>query len=166
MHMKEIKNVWIRKARYDDIPKILTLLINVFQSYQMYYTQEAFTHAILLSSDKLQKRLENSQQLVIVAVIKNQIIGTLTATFQNDRQVYLQSMGVLPDFQGNGIGSLLLKEIEKTARDKSYKRIFFECFEPLKKSIALYEKFGYTKTGRTIPFYGVTFFEMEKDFDE
>ena len=164
--MVEINTVRIRNARYDDIQKILTLLVDTFRPYERYYTEDAFVHAILLSSDEIRKRLENPKKLVIVAVIKNQIIGTITATFQDDRQVHLQSMGVLPDFQGFGIGRLLLEKIERITREKNYKRIYFECFEPLKKSIKLYEKYGYRTTGKTIPFYGVTFFEMKKDFDE
>ena len=162
--MVEITTVRIRNARYDDIQNILTLLVDVFRPYQRYYTEEAFVHAILLSSDEIRKRLENPNKLVMVAVIKNRIIGTLTATFQDEKKVYLQSMGVLPDFQGFGVGRLLLEKIEKITREKKYKRIYFECFEPLKKSINLYETYGYKKTGRTIPFYGVTFFEMKKDF--
>jgi GNAT superfamily N-acetyltransferase len=163
--MVEINTVRIRNARYDDIQKILTLLVDTFRPYQRYYTEDAFVHAILLSSDEIRKRLEDPKKLVIVAVIKNRIIGTITASFQDDTQVYLQSMGVLPDFQGFGIGRLLLEKIERITGEKNYKRIYFECFEPLDKSIKLYEKCGYKKTGKTIPFYGVTFFEMKKDFD-
>jgi ribosomal protein S18 acetylase RimI-like enzyme len=130
----------------------------------MYYTEEAFAEAILLSSQEIRKRLEDPKKLVMVAVINNQIVGTLTATFQDNKQVHLQSMGVSPDFQGFGIGRLLLERIERITKEKKNKRIYFECFEPLKKSIILYEKSGYSKTGKTIPFHGVTFFEMKKDF--
>jgi ribosomal protein S18 acetylase RimI-like enzyme len=164
--MAEMNTVRIRNARYDDIQKILTLLVDTFRQYRRYYTEEAFAHAILLSSDEIRKRLADPKKLVIVAVIKNRIIGTITASFQDDKQVHLQSMGVLPDFQGFGIGHLLLEKIERITREKKYKRIYFECFEPLKKSIELYEKCGYKKTGKTIPFYGVTFLEMKKDFDK
>jgi ribosomal protein S18 acetylase RimI-like enzyme len=163
--MKDINNIQIRDARYGDIQKILTLLIDVFQPYKPYYTEEAFVHAILLSVNEISQRLKNPNQHGIVAVIKNQIIGTVTATFQNNTSVHLQSMGVHPDFQGHGIGALLLEKMETIAMEKKYKRIFFECFEPLKKSIKLYEKYGYTRTGKIIPFYGVTFFEMKKDID-
>ena len=162
--MIEINSVRIRKARNTDIQKILSLLIDTFQLYRMYYTEDAFAHAILLSFDEIRKRIEHPTKLVLVGVIKNLIIGTVTASFQDDNQVYLQSMCVLPDFQGFGVGRLLLEKIEKITREKKYKRIYFECFEPLKKSINLYETYGYKKTGRTIPFYGVTFFEMKKDF--
>ena len=162
--MEEIHAVRIRNARYDDIEKILSLLVDAFSPYSKYYTQDAFAHAILLSSDEIQKRLEDPKKLVIAADIKNRIIGTITATFQDDKQVYLQSMAVFPDYQGFGIGRLLLEKIEEIAREKKCKRIYFECFEPLKKSIQLYEKHGYKKTGKTIPFYGVMFYEMKKDF--
>lgn len=162
--MKKNVNIRIRHARYEDIQKILTLLIDVFRPYKRYYTAEAFAHAILLSSDEMEHRLKNSKQLVLVAVIHNQIVGTITATLQDDKQVYLQSMGVHPDFQGQGIGTLLLEKTETLGKEKKYRRIFMECFEPLKKSITLYEKYGFTKTGKIIPFYGVTFFEMKKDF--
>jgi ribosomal protein S18 acetylase RimI-like enzyme len=162
--MIEIKTVEIRNARRNDIQSILTLLADAFQPYQKYYTEEAYTHAILLSPDEILQRLQNPKQLVMVAVMNKQIVGTVTATFQEDKQVHLQSMSVHPDFQGYGIGRLLLEKMETITKEKKFKRIYFECFESLKKSIALYEKYGYKKTRKTIPFYGVTFFEMKKDF--
>jgi N-acetylglutamate synthase-like GNAT family acetyltransferase len=163
--MIKVNTVKIRNAFSDDIQTILALLRDTFQPYQGSYTTEAYVHAILLPADEIQKRLHDPKKLVLVAETDNRIVGTITATFQDNTQVYLQSMAILPRFQRVGIGRLLLEKIEGLAREKGCNRIYFECFEPLRNSIEFYEKQGYRRTGKTIPFYGVTFYEMEKEVD-
>jgi GNAT superfamily N-acetyltransferase len=162
--MVDISNVKIRNACSSDIQAILTLLKDAFQPYQESYTKEAYVHAILLPAEEIQKRLYDPKKLVLVAEINTRIVGTITATVHNTAQMRLQSMAVLPGFQRSGIGQLLLEKMEGFVRGKKCTRISFECFEPLKNSIRFYEKHGYRRTGKTIPFYGVLFHEMKKDF--
>ena len=164
--MKKTTIITIRTATSHDIQNLLTLLAYTFKTYRKYYTKAAYEHAILLSFDDISQRIQDPNKTIIVACIKETIIGTLCASFQEDKQVFLQSMAVLPQFQGEGIGYLLLTHIEDTVKKKGFKKIYFDCFAPLKKSIALYTRCGYKKSGKTRPYHGVTFFEMEKELNK
>jgi len=75
------------------------------------------------------------------AVIKNKIIGSVRA-YKEEDTLYIGRLIVHPDFQNQGIGTKLLKEIE--AKFNDVKR--FELFTGYKskKNLNLYRKFGYS----------------------
>lgn len=62
--------------------------------------------------------------------------------------VYLDVLGVLPNYRSKGIATALYKKIEKDAKKKGMKRIAFDVWASNKKAIRLYEKLGYTITGK------------------
>lgn len=80
-------------------------------------------------------------QVFLKAVIKNKIIGSVRASKEEDT-LYIGRLIVHPDFQNQGIGTKLLKEIE--AKFNDVKR--FELFTGYKskKNLNLYRKFGYS----------------------
>lgn len=80
-------------------------------------------------------------QVFLKAVIKNKIIGSVRA-YKEEDTLYIGRLIVHPDFQNQGIGTKLLKEIE--AKFNDVKR--FELFTGYKskKNLNLYRKFGYS----------------------
>lgn len=80
-------------------------------------------------------------QVFLKAVIKNKIIGSVRA-YKEEDTLYIGRLIVHPDFQNQGIGTKLLKEIE--AKFNDVKR--FELFTGYKskKNLYLYRKFGYS----------------------
>lgn len=80
-------------------------------------------------------------QVFLKAVIKNKIIGSVRA-YKEEDTLYIGRLIVHPDFQNQGIGKRLLKEIE--AKFNDVKR--FELFTGYKskKNLNLYRKFGYS----------------------
>jgi len=52
-------------------------------------------------------------------------------------------IGVLPECQGKGYGSIILKEFEKRAREKGFKRINLSVRKDNEKAIAAYMKNGW-----------------------
>jgi len=52
-------------------------------------------------------------------------------------------IGVLPECQGKGYGSIILKEFEKRAREKGFKRINLSGRKDNEKAIAAYMKNGW-----------------------
>ncbi|MBA7682347.1 hypothetical protein ES703_90697 [subsurface metagenome] len=80
-------------------------------------------------------------QVFLKAVIKNKIIGSVRA-YKEEDTLYIGRLIIHPDFQNQGIGKRLLKEIE--AKFNDVKR--FELFTGYKskKNLNLYRKFGYS----------------------
>ena len=52
-------------------------------------------------------------------------------------------IGVLPEYQGKGYGTILLKEFEKRAIEKGFKRIHLSVSKDNKQAVAAYRKSGW-----------------------
>lgn len=157
----QLTQIIIRKAKKNEIEYIRKIIIEAFEPYRKYYTVHAYRHAILLSPQEFEDRLKNPEQDVLVAIYKNEIIGTISLTYK-EKKIFLQSMAVKPDYQSQGVGRNLLIEVEKLGKEKHFQKILLDTFDSLTKSQNLYEKFGYRLTGKKVFFHGVVFFEMTK----
>ncbi|HOW07773.1 MAG TPA: GNAT family N-acetyltransferase [Flexilinea sp.] len=58
--------------------------------------------------------------------------------------MFLSSFRVKPDFRNRGLGTLLLKICEVTARDRNIHNVFLNCAKTNKRCKAFYERNGFT----------------------
>jgi Acetyltransferases len=125
------------KAGIQDLPEILALQYLAYQS-----------EAKLLDNPNIQPLTQTLQQIqqeyeksvFLKAADENDaIIGSVRAYSQNGT-VYIGKLIVHPGFQGRGIGTKLLSEIERAYPQKRY-----ELFTGSKsiRNIRLYERLGY-----------------------
>ncbi|MFX0209286.1 MAG: GNAT family N-acetyltransferase [Candidatus Hodarchaeota archaeon] len=156
-------NLKIRKATLNDIQEIHDLLSDSFSPYYQYYTQKAYTKTVV-PVVTIKKRIKCQKTDVLVASYRNKIVGTASIEIKKKGKLHIRSMAVKSDFQNKGIGSQILKEIDEIALNKHSKIISLECFEPLIKAASLYKRFRYKLSGKTKNYYGITVFEMIKDF--
>lgn len=68
----------------------------------------------------------------------------------NEDAAEVKRMYVLPDMRGRGFAGHVLRELERWAAEKGYRRCVLETGKQQPEAIALYEKSGYTR----IPNYG------------
>ncbi len=79
-----------------------------------------------------------------VAEIKKNIVGYARMKINQDEQrCYLESLYVLPQFQGKGIGTDLLKIVEQKARQHSFNQIWLGVMEQNVPSLEWYKKLGF-----------------------
>lgn len=83
---------------------------------------------------------EFKETVILKAIINKKIIGSVRATIE-EGVCKIGRLIVSPEFQGQGIGSQLLKQIEQMYENAHY----FELFTGSKSmsNIRLYEKHGY-----------------------
>lgn len=126
--------VKIRKARVSDIPKLLAL-------------EEA-----CFDYDRLRRRnfhwmIKKAHSILLVLDYKGLLIGYgLVLINSGTSLARLYSICTLSDYQGHGLASRLIAELEKRAsedEDCAYLRL--EVKENNKSAIKLYEKLGYHK---------------------
>ncbi|MFA6469612.1 MAG: GNAT family N-acetyltransferase [Bacteroidota bacterium] len=80
-----------------------------------------------------------------VAEIKKHIIGYARMRINIEQQrCYLESLYVLPEFQGQGIGTELLKIVERKAQEKSFNQIWLGVMQQNLPSLAWYKKLGFS----------------------
>jgi ribosomal protein S18 acetylase RimI-like enzyme len=134
--------ITIAPATADDAPDILELQKIAYQKEAIRYDDWTIP-PLTQTLPEIQKDFENG--LFLKAVKADRIVGSVRAFLDMDT-CKIARLIVHPDYQRNGIGSWLMKNIESAFPDA--KR--FELFTGTKSTdnIRLYRKHGYRETGR------------------
>jgi len=113
-----------------------------FVEYEASYTHEGFV-ATTSTSEQIEQRMSEGPVWVILQ--DDAIVGTISAVPKNEG-VYIRGMGILPIAPGQGIGTLLLEEVEGFASKHNYERLFLSTTPFLTRAIRLYEHFGFRRS--------------------
>ena len=148
----------IRRADSNDSPAILECLASAFAPYRASYTPQGFADTVL-DAESIQHRLR--KMTVLVAVSESLVIGTLACTASGD-EGHLRGMAVLPDWQGRGVASALLRAAEDEVRNQHVRRVRLDTTEPLARAMHFYERHGFTRSGRISDFFGMPLHEWVK----
>ncbi len=93
--------------------------------------------------DELMNALKNSHTLV-TAHDNGNLIGLANAISDGFLMVYYPHMLVLPEYQGQGIGHLIMKKMQE-----KYRGFHMQMLTADGKAIDFYEKVGFEKAGKT-----------------
>ena len=145
----------VTRATVDDAEEILRLQKLAYQSEAELYGDYALP-PLTQSIESLREEFAGS--VVLKAVSGERIVGSVRAKAENDTCA-IGRLVVHPEFQGQGIGSQLLKQIEASFTGLSK----YELFTGSKSeaNIRLYERHGYvsTRTQTLSPTVSITFLE-------
>ena len=97
--------------------------------------------------DDLLKALKNSHTLV-TARENGLLIGLANAISDGYLMVYYPHMLVMPDYQGKGVGHLIMAKMQEKYRDFHMQMLTADG-----KSIDFYQKVGFEKAGKTQPMW-------------
>ncbi|WP_196889239.1 GNAT family N-acetyltransferase [Aureivirga sp. CE67] len=140
--------VHLRKATLEDIPGILEILNYEILNRTAIYFYEARTLAQQIEwfEEKLEQKFP-----VLVAVKNEQIVGFGSFGKFRPKPAYQftveHSVYVSKDFQGLGIGKILLEELILIAKNDNYHSMIGVIDANNKSSIAFHEKFGFKEVG-------------------
>ena len=99
---------------------------------------------------KIKNILSQSNQIILVAEHKNQLIGYLGAYggnfLRNCHSVYLV-VGILQAYTGQGIGTQLFEALEEWALTKNIHRLELTVIALNERAIHLYQKMGFEIEG-------------------
>lgn len=115
-------------------------LANIFGVRQQYY-------------DRL--NVINNSSTVVVAYVNDETAGCGCLREFDAETIEVKRMFVTERYRGKGIGSHILVELEKWAREFGYKNIILETGTSLKEAIALYKKGGYQVTENWGEYVGI-----------
>lgn len=154
--------VMIDRMALDEAEYTATLFARVLMQLP-YYNEVAKTaelHKYLPNSLK-SARLRDPDS-VLVARIGPKIVG-FCFNNQDDGLIWLSWFGVDPDYRLKGIGSALLRELEKTVRGGRSHKIWCDCRTENEPSIQALAKQGYVQLCTCLNhWYGQDFMLWEK----
>ncbi|MGH6763225.1 MAG: GNAT family N-acetyltransferase [Phyllobacterium sp.] len=159
--------MWIRTATKDDLAAVRNLLIetwhSTFDASLGANKVKAMTER-LHSPDALKKLLSKPYSEFILADDGDDILGMAFADQPDYKFAELRQLCVRPDKQGQGVGSLLLIEIESSFPNAQNLRL--EVVEGNTAAIGFYESRNYIRTGRVQnwgePNSGISVLKYEK----
>ncbi len=88
-------------------------------------------------------------------------IGACILTPIANHIIQLRQMAVADDYQGRGIGKMLIDFAEQTATDNGFNKITLHA---RKTAVPFYEKLGYSIVGDEFTEVDIPHYEMEKNF--
>lgn len=108
-----------------------------------------------LSFSYMEQMINQNRALGFVANISADIVTGMIYTQQEnpvngiegEEKWVISVLAVLPEYTSKGLGSRLIREVEKTLKDKNVKKLFTFTNEKDEKVIHFYEKNGFTKAG-------------------
>ena len=149
----------VRLATKDDSAEISWVLLNAFGQNKENYTPEAF-QVVTPTTESIAERFDDGPQWV--AEIDDEVVGTVSVTTEPEG-LYIRSMAVRPDAQGQGVGNKLLKAVNEYADASEHDRIFLYTTYFVPGAKEMYEKHGYGWVRDTTAdeWYGVPGLEMD-----
>jgi len=153
------RSIEISRATADEAASIAAALHQAFAEYRSLYTAEAFAITTPTPTEIEQRWNEGP----IWSVVKDgRLVGTVAAVAKGDA-LYIRSMAVVPSAKRQGIGKMLLVEVERFARAGGFQRMLLSTTPFLDDAIRLYQRFGFERI-REGPHHlaGTPLFTMEK----
>jgi len=128
----------IKKVEVFDLEEILSLQKTAYKSEAELYNDYSIP-PIIQNIEEIKDEFKNS--VFLKAVENDMIVGSVRGTLINPETCYIGRLIVHPDFQNQGIGTRLMKEIEDTYN--KCRRFELITGHKSHRNIKLYEKLNY-----------------------
>jgi len=102
---------------------------------------------------------DDAQDIIIIAMDDDNVIGCVMLHPKDKTIVKLRQMAVAEKYQRKGIGNILVRQAEKTARENGYQQITLHA---RKVAIDFYKKLDYTIISGTFTEVNIPHVAMQK----
>lgn len=144
-------NVTIRKAEYNDIPRITDLLLQVHKVHSDKRPDLFKRGSKKYTEDELKRIIDDSERPIFVAVSEsNSVVGYTFCVFQHfgdnslekHDTVYIDDLCVDEGLRGQHIGTMLYEYVLKFAKDSGCYNVTLNVWEGNDSAIKFYNKMG------------------------
>lgn len=154
----------VREARIADVPAI-RLLIGEFAEF------EKLTDWCQVTEADLQQAIFGESAFVkaLVAMADNRYVGyalffPVFKSFRGERGMFLEDLYVTPEFRGNGLGFVMLREVANHAGKNGCVRLDWQALKWNEAAIDFYRNLGAESDDENFDFRlrGAAFLELSK----
>ena len=150
-----LSDISIRKARKSDAPR----MVEIMEANHHYYTPEVD------GVEAIARQLRMRHNVILVSKSGKQVVGFVLGTWDGAR-AFLFKMSVHPDFQKQGIGTMLVREAARLYRDMGAVTIGLSAADGTggesNNAVGFWEKLGFEQ----IPARLMINFELDKLTEE
>jgi len=142
-----------RKAIHSDAENLAALAICVWvDTYATYGVFDAISKYVFceLTVDKMTALIESKDVFVIQG--ENSLLGYIVLNAEKETKVEIETLYVLPGFQGKGLGTFLIEK----AIDFVNAPVWLSVWDKNRKAINFYQRFGFEERGELyFDLYGI-----------
>lgn len=136
----------IRKLTQNDLPQLLNhIKITLEEDFLMYKKRSIEAQKKMYNKNFFSKILKNEKGILLGAFDKKKLIGFIVMDDKDGGVGFVEWLAVKKSYRGKGIGTSLLKQLEKKALSKYYHYLFF--YTESQKNIEFYKKRGFEYVG-------------------
>lgn len=151
--LKNEQQVFVREATIQDAADFIRCVKRYIEESEfMVMEADEFAPDIRQGREFIQSFTENDNSLLIVAVHNDTIIGNLDITGGRRirlRHTGLVGLGMLPEYQKLGLGTILLKGgIDWARKNPVLEKLWLQIVAANEGAVTFYEKMGFVEEGR------------------
>jgi GNAT superfamily N-acetyltransferase len=143
-------------AQPKDVSALVSLMDNAYrgEGSKQGWTSEAdlFIGNKRTDTETVTKLINKPGSVFLKYTNKDDVIEGCVYLHQKGSKLYLGMFSVVPSAQGKGIGKKLLNAADEYAKEQHCALIYMTVITVREELIAWYEKNGYKRTGKMLPF--------------
>ncbi|MGB9790121.1 GNAT family N-acetyltransferase [Thermotoga caldifontis] len=146
-----MEGVTIRWVRLSDAPQLVAFKKAVTSESPFLLTYPDEVEDVFEARRYISIYLTDDRRIFLVAEYQGEIVGMITLAGSSRRKILHKAelgISVRKPYWGKGIGSALISEALRIAKQKGFKKIQLEVMEHNERAIRLYKKFGFEIEGR------------------
>lgn len=146
-----MEGVTIRWVRLSDAPQLVAFKKAVTSESPFLLTYPDEVEDVFEARRFISIYLTDDRRIFLVAEYQGEIVGMITLAGSSRRKILHKAelgISVRKPYWGKGIGSALISEALRIAKQKGFKKIQLEVMEHNERAIRLYKKFGFEVEGR------------------
>ena len=137
-----MENYILRKYENTDYEFVYEVKIN---AYKKYVEQCWGKWDDIDQKNRFKESMEKTFDRTYIIIFNNERIGLYQGQLVNERTYYIENICIIPEYQGKGIGTEILKTVINEYSDKNIEIQYFKQ-NPVGK---LYKKLGFEPNGET-----------------
>ncbi len=144
--MKTVSVAKLARGELSDFKRLIEIFAEVFEAEES-----------ISSDEQLSILLANPDFLVFVVKDGQRVLGGLTAYvlhgyFGTKPVAYIYDVGVSPEWQGQGMGKLLIAEIANYCKDSGFDGVYVEAENDDIDAVSFYRKTKYSSEMNVVQF--------------
>ena len=116
------------------------------------YNIEKESIDVAWTKNQLKELISNFDAIARVGIVDGEVVCSYSLNIVFD-EGNINNLSVKKEWRGRGIGSMLMEDMIKCARERNLGSLTLEVNENNMVAIALYEKFGFVVEGKRPKFY-------------
>ncbi|ADL13037.1 GNAT family N-acetyltransferase [Acetohalobium arabaticum] len=130
----------VKKAEMEDSNLVFRLTKRAFQHYNV-PSRSPTTPALSETIEDVEEDIKEKN--ILIAYLNDKPVGSVRFYSSNGKDFYLSRLGVIGEYQNQGVGQRLVAEVERWAKAQGGERITLYSAYSSKKLMEFYQKLGY-----------------------